>query len=158
MFRNLIFLTMAVGAATMAGWLSIDREGDRTTIQINKAEILGDTRRAIDRSRELLNEREQRLASRESGDFANQDYAQQPYPQQIYPPQTAERQYDYPADQYLQQRYATEQYPASQYPASRYTAPQYDQVQYRETGYQQQQSSGVYRGQANQAYQSDQNR
>jgi hypothetical protein len=69
MFRNIIILGIAIAAASAAGWFTVNREGDRTTIQINRDEIRNDTRRAMDRSREFLDHRGQPLAdsSRASG-------------------------------------------------------------------------------------------
>ena len=43
----------------MAGWFQIHREGDRTTIEINKSEIRSDARRAINRGSDFLDRREQ---------------------------------------------------------------------------------------------------
>ena len=42
----------------MAGWFKVNRDGDRTTIEINRSEIRQDARKAIDRGRELLQEHE----------------------------------------------------------------------------------------------------
>lgn len=52
--RNLFLLAIALLAAFMAGWFTVDREGDRTRIEIDGGEIRSDTREAIDRGRELL--------------------------------------------------------------------------------------------------------
>ncbi len=157
MFRNLIFLAMAVGAATMAGWLSIDREGDQATIHLNRAEIRSDTSRIIDRGRELLDERG-RMAREPQSNFGR---ANENFSQQSYPAPASDRQYQYPTDQYQAStyqtnRYPTQQIPAQQNPATENSYDQYGQAQYREAGYQRPQ--GVYRGQANPTYQNDQNR
>ena len=60
--RNLLFLGMLVAAAFMAGWFQISKEGDRTTIEIDRNEIRSDARRAIDRGRQFLDERDLRFA------------------------------------------------------------------------------------------------
>ncbi len=56
--RNLIVIAMLLVAASMAGWFKIHRDGDRTTIEINKDEIRQDTRGVIDRGREILHQQE----------------------------------------------------------------------------------------------------
>jgi len=57
--RNLLVIGMFVLAAFMAGWFQVNRDGDTTTIHIDRSEIRQDTRKVIDRGRELLDEREQ---------------------------------------------------------------------------------------------------
>ena len=52
--RNLIFVGIAIAAASAAGWFQIQRDGDTTRIDINRAEIRSDARRAIDRGRQIL--------------------------------------------------------------------------------------------------------
>ena len=138
MFRNIILIGMAVGAASMAGWFSINREGDQTTIQINKAEIAEDARRAIDRGRNYFDEREQRLASQQNGqsDQWNDDYRQADYSERSYD----DRQNQFPQPQYQsegrqEERNRANQYQADQYrPVSNepYYQNQYGQGQYRE--------------------------
>lgn len=59
--RTLLLIGLALGGAFMAGWFTIERDGDRTRIEINKTEVRSDARQAIDRGRELLEQRE-RLA------------------------------------------------------------------------------------------------
>ena len=56
--RNLIVIAMLLVGASMAGWFKIRRDGDRTTIEINKDEIRQDTRGVIDRGREMLHQQE----------------------------------------------------------------------------------------------------
>lgn len=57
--RTLLLLGLAIGGAFMAGWFTIERDGDRTRIEINKSEIRSDTRQAIDKGRDYLDKREQ---------------------------------------------------------------------------------------------------
>jgi len=123
MLRNLIFLGMLVGAASMAGWLTIDRQGDQTTIQFNRNEFRNDARAAIDRGREYLDQREaQRAAERDhhqyqgdfSGGFHDRQYEARNYPDQRYP-----RDHYQPAPQYDSAPYQPPAQPgANYYPAS----------------------------------------
>lgn len=78
--RNLFIIGMLGVAAFTAGWFNINREGDSTTIEINRAEIRQDARRAIDRGREILDRRDQQ--------FASQDQAQPNFDEQSYGPQS----------------------------------------------------------------------
>ncbi|WDQ16976.1 hypothetical protein PSR62_00120 [Rhodopirellula sp. P2] len=75
--RTILLLGLAIGGAFMAGWFTIERDGDKTRIEINKTEIRSDTRSAIDRGRDILDERQREQA-------AQQQVAQQPggYPDQ----------------------------------------------------------------------------
>ncbi len=59
--RNIIIIGMLLAAASTAGWFSVQRDGDHMTIDINRSEIRNDTRRAIDRGRQILDERQQRV-------------------------------------------------------------------------------------------------
>ncbi|MEM1226418.1 MAG: hypothetical protein AAGJ40_12020 [Planctomycetota bacterium] len=65
--RSLMLLGLAVGAAFMAGWFTIERDGDQTRIGINKAEIRSDARQAIDRGRDILDKREQEMLAAQQG-------------------------------------------------------------------------------------------
>ena len=69
--RNLFIIGMLVAGAFMAGWFQINREGDRTTIEINRNEIRSDTRRAIDRGRDFLDR---------NGEYVEQQAYAQPQP------------------------------------------------------------------------------
>lgn len=94
--RNLIIIAMLAGVAFMAGWFTIDRNGESTTIQFNRAEIRQDTRRVIDKGREILDNRDRQFANEQqqqqqdpryadrNGGFQQQDqrYQQQGYQQQ----------------------------------------------------------------------------
>ncbi|MEM9828241.1 MAG: hypothetical protein AAF958_16745 [Planctomycetota bacterium] len=57
--RNLLVIAALGVAAFMAGWFQIHREGDETTIRINRKEIRSDARAAIDRGKEILDRRDQ---------------------------------------------------------------------------------------------------
>ena len=158
MFRNLILIVMVVGAASMAGWFSINREGDQTTIQINRAEIREDAGRLFDRGREFLDEREQRLASQrqDNGESWNESggyetYSEQDYRNAGYTDSRSDYQTDrYQSQQYRDDRYQDSSYHRKQYQTDRQTEV-YDQrnyqprVPYREAGYQR--TGQVYRGQ-----------
>ncbi|WP_144059589.1 hypothetical protein [Rhodopirellula sallentina] len=84
--RTLLLLGLAVGGAFMAGWFTIERDGDKTRIEINKNEIRQDTRQAIDKGRDMLEKREQERLAREQ-----QQQQQMGYPnnQGAWPPQAA---------------------------------------------------------------------
>ncbi len=90
--RNLFIMGMLTVAAFMAGWFTINREGDRTTIEINKSEIREDARKAIDRGRDLLERVEEPSGASGDGFWDGQGYQQQqeqqPYAQPGYPPET----------------------------------------------------------------------
>ena len=60
--RNLFIIAILLLAAFMAGWFKVNRDGDQTTIQINRAEIRDDARRAINKGRDFLDQREQQYA------------------------------------------------------------------------------------------------
>jgi hypothetical protein len=60
--RNLFIIATLLAGAFMAGWFKVQRDGERTTIEINRTEIRQDTREALDRGREFL--RQQDLQSR----------------------------------------------------------------------------------------------
>ncbi|QDS88175.1 hypothetical protein EC9_23630 [Rosistilla ulvae] len=63
--RNLLILGMLLVAAFMAGWFTIDRDGEQTTIKINRDEIRQDARQAIDRGKDYLDR--QNVGSQETG-------------------------------------------------------------------------------------------
>lgn len=80
--RNLLLLGLAVGGAFMAGWFTIERDGDRTRIEINKNEIRSDARQAIDRGRQYIDQREQERVA------AQQEMSGGAWPQQSQFPQS----------------------------------------------------------------------
>lgn len=57
--RNLFIIAILLVAAFMAGWFKIQRDGEHTTIEINRAEIRGDAKRAIGRGKDFLDRRDQ---------------------------------------------------------------------------------------------------
>jgi hypothetical protein len=65
--RNLFLIGMLLVGASMAGWFKINRQGERTTIEINPEEIRSDTRQAIDRGRDFLEHRERQQAGQPYG-------------------------------------------------------------------------------------------
>ena len=79
--RNLVIMGMLTAGAFMAGWFTIERQGDRTTIEINKNEIRDDTRNAIVRGRDLLERVEQPGDAGEAGRWDTQVPQQQSYAQ-----------------------------------------------------------------------------
>jgi hypothetical protein len=70
--RTIFVVGMILVAAFMAGWFTIQRDEEGTTIRINRDEIRGDTRQAIDRGREFLEHGEK-------GQFPAEQVAEQPY-------------------------------------------------------------------------------
>ncbi|MCO8125080.1 hypothetical protein NHH03_25315 [Stieleria sp. TO1_6] len=92
MFRTILILAVMGGGAFMAGWFTIDRNADETTIRFNREEIRADTNKAIAKGRELLNEVESKdstdaeshqmfpnLHLPESGDAAQQAHLSLPH-------------------------------------------------------------------------------
>lgn len=73
MTRSFMILGLLTAVAFMAGWFSINREGDRTLIEINRDEIRSDARQAIDRGRDYWEQRRLQEAQRQQ-----QGYAQNP--------------------------------------------------------------------------------
>lgn len=57
--RNIIFVGMLLSAAFMAGWFKIQRDGENTLIEIDRAAIRNDTQQAIEKSRAVFERREQ---------------------------------------------------------------------------------------------------
>ena len=113
---RMIFLIGAVlVCAFMAGWFTVDRDDKGTTIRINRDEIRGDARQAIDRGREYLDTREGQQQPAEQ-------VAQQPYVENQQggfgqQPQT------YPVPPNYQQIPNTQEYqtqPLEQYPPRNY--------------------------------------
>lgn len=73
--RTILLLGVVAFAAFTAGWFKINREGDSTTIEINRAEIRSDARRAIDKGRDILDKREAALADRQNeGQFDDRQF------------------------------------------------------------------------------------
>lgn len=70
--RTILLLGLAIGGAFMAGWFTIERDGDKTRIEINKTEIRTDARSAIDRGRDMLDERQRQQAAQQQGGYPDQ--------------------------------------------------------------------------------------
>lgn len=122
MLRNLIFLGMLVGAASMAGWLTIDRQDDQTTIQFNRDEFRNDARAAIDRGRQYLDQRDAAMAAdyeRSAPQGWDPGFAPQGYEAHNYQAPTYSPGYAAPAPQAQPGPYrAPGQPPMNYYPAS----------------------------------------
>ena len=121
--RNLLVLGLMIGGAFMAGWFTIDREGDRTTIEIDRSEIRGDARKAIDKGRELLDQRERERAAEEqasaAGDPTTADQQINPYQSAQYH-QAPDPRASYPGDQQVGDQYSGERYPRQPYSPAPY--------------------------------------
>lgn len=61
--RTIFILGLLIGIAFLAGWFTIDRQAELTTIQINKSEIREDAKKAIERGREYLERQEEQTSS-----------------------------------------------------------------------------------------------
>jgi hypothetical protein len=64
--RNLLIFGMVLAAATMAGWLKVQRDGERTTIEIDRGEIRSDAKQAIERGRDFLDRRDREYADQQT--------------------------------------------------------------------------------------------
>ena len=84
--RTLFFIGLIGVAAFMAGWFTISRDGEHTTIQFNRSEIRQDARRAIDRGREFLNEQDQQRGQAGDTLFTSRPDSAAPGGQQHYWP------------------------------------------------------------------------
>lgn len=107
--RNLFIIAMLLVGAFMAGWFKVNRDGESTTIEINRTEIRSDARKAIDRGRDFLDRREQQYAEQHGSDPNQQDWPQtqvaaqtdpwgRPYDAQQQPQMYRDPHY-YPQDQ-----------------------------------------------------------
>ncbi len=111
--RNIIIIAMLLAAASAAGWFQIQRDGEHTRIDINRAEIREDARRAIDRGREILDRRDAQNSSNAAADQTPDPYNDGSYPNQggTYP--VGYNDYNSPTDP----RYSNPP-PQSNYPAN----------------------------------------
>ncbi len=57
--RTIFILGLLAGIAFLAGWFTVDRDTDSTTIQIDRNEIRADAQKAIERGQEFLDRRQQ---------------------------------------------------------------------------------------------------
>lgn len=71
MTRSLMMLGLLAVVGFMAGWFTINRDGERTTIEINRDEIRNDARTAIDRGRSYLEQRREQQAAAQSDGWGN---------------------------------------------------------------------------------------
>jgi hypothetical protein len=92
--RNILIIGMVLVGASMAGWFKVQRDGERTTIEINRDEIRSDAKQAIDRGREFLDRRDQGVADQQTDppQFAGQDQ-QQAWPQEQVATQQQQQQW-----------------------------------------------------------------
>ncbi|GEM_PF-2641260 len=100
MVRSLMVLGILAVVAFMAGWFSINRDGDRTTIEINRDEIRNDAGQAIDRGKEYWEQRRLQQAQQQQGQGAApaNGYSQtSPWgnPPSTYPPNAYQTQNTY---------------------------------------------------------------
>ena len=119
--RNLFIIGMLLVGAFMAGWFKVNRDGERTTIEINRSEIRSDARKAIDRGREILDRRDQQYA--QSQQYSDQQYSDQQYPNQ----QNADANQAYwPQEQLASQPNPWGTAPQQSYDAAGYPPQSYD--------------------------------
>jgi len=52
--RKLLLLVVGILLMLTAGWISIDRSGDTTSVNIHKNEVKQDTKAAVEQGKELL--------------------------------------------------------------------------------------------------------
>lgn len=81
--RNLLILGGLVVAAFMAGWFTIEPDGDKTTIRINRSEIQEDAKHAFDRGRDLLDNKLRDGSSSQYAGQNNTDGSVSPYGNQL---------------------------------------------------------------------------
>ncbi len=104
--RTLFVIGILLVCAFLAGWFTVQRDDEGTTIRINRDEIRGDARQAIDRGRELLD--------RDGRPMTSEQVARQPYGD------NAPATYDPPANQYQPQPPIDPQYQNQIYPPRNY--------------------------------------
>lgn len=76
--RNLLILGMLACGAFFAGWFTIERDGDRTRIEINKSEIKGDLSQLKERGREYLDDRREDGYANDQRDSYDSRYDERP--------------------------------------------------------------------------------
>jgi hypothetical protein len=113
--RTIFLVGIILVAASMAGWFTIQRDEEGTTIRINRDEIRGDARQAIDRGRELLDQSG-------NGQFPAEQVAEQPYGSNVQPSwnQQPQNYQQLPSTdpRYQNQSYQTQ--PSQPYPPRQY--------------------------------------
>ena len=75
MFRTLLILGGVAIAAFMAGWFTIDRSENETTIRFNRDEIRADASKAIAKGKELLDQNGRQM---DDPNFADPNFADPP--------------------------------------------------------------------------------
>ncbi len=109
--RTIFVIGILLVCAFMAGWFTIHRDDEGTTIRFDRDEIRGDTRQAIERGRDFLDRDDAQ---------ANEQIAQQPYQTYV---ENAPAGYD---SQGYQQRPSTDpEYQSPQYQDPRYQSQTY---------------------------------
>ena len=69
--RNLLIIAALLVVAFMAGWFTVHRDGEHTTIRFNRDEIRQDTRAAIAKGRDFIDRAQQENGQ---GDFQSQNF------------------------------------------------------------------------------------
>lgn len=129
MFRAILVLGVLGVVMFMAGWFTVDRNSEETTIRFDRDEIRADTAKAIAKGRDFLEKTRQNntsTAQDQQGIAPNQ--GQPGYSNAQY--QTGGQNYG--TQQYGTQQYGTQQYGTQQYPQQ----PQAPQQSYQQAGYQ----------------------
>ena len=70
-------LTLCLMLATMAGWLTFSHSGDQANVTIDKKEIQGDTRGAIDAGKDLLDKASEEVRGLKDGKAADNNSIRQ---------------------------------------------------------------------------------
>ena len=84
--RSLFLIAIVASAAFMAGWFTISRDDEHTTIKFNRDEIRKDAKTALDRGRQILNKQGQPAAESVDVQYtARQSQFEQPAPSQYRP-------------------------------------------------------------------------
>ena len=78
MFRTIFVLVLLAGAAFMAGWFTVHRDDNQTTIRINRDEIKSDASKAIAKGRDFLNKTNQANGQSVDGQGVNGQFVAQP--------------------------------------------------------------------------------
>ena len=121
--RTLLLAGILGFAAFAAGWFRIHRDGEHTTIRIDRGEIRSDARRAIDRGREILDQREAEMVARQ------EDRAERPVDNDDN--RYEDRRYVTPSDY----RYSNDRYDNDRYDDDRYNNNRYDDNRYGDDRY-----------------------
>lgn len=119
--RTIFVIGILLVCAFMAGWFTVQRDDEGTTIRFNRDEIHGDTRQAIDRGREFLDRNNSQTSNEQIARQPDQPYvANAPAgydPQGYQQPSTDPR---YQNQQYQNQQYQDPRYQNQAYPPRNY--------------------------------------